>query len=219
MKDKKLMKAAGTRCKTSQDMSRRSFSKKLMGIGFLSSLSLTSLPASALAWLDGGFNQREDLADALKVLVKTYSDTRPYPHKFYDALVKMHLSTLDFTVKKGIWKENADNYVQVLGVVVDRHIRKAIEKFGKDAFLWGIFERTSCSYQLYEHIDIKEGECSFPCPYKKILEQTQKTMGTYTITWEDVHHKWCMPVWNGFAKSVGIEIKVEPGETCRVKLI
>lgn len=216
---KPLLKNISDSLKAGDDMSRRNFAKKLLAIGALSSLAVASVPEAALAWLDGTFSQREDLADAIKELVKTYSDTKPYPHKFNDALVKMHLRNLDFAVRKGLWKERAEHYVWTLGVVVDRHIKKGVEMFGKDAFLWGNFERTSCSYQLYEHIDIKEGERSVPCPFKPILDQIQKTMGTYKITWDDVHNKWCIPVWSGFAKNAGVEIKVEPGEICRVRVL
>ena len=217
--DKPLLKDVTDSLKKGEDMSRRNFAKKLLGIGALSSLAVSIVPEAALAWLDGGFAQREDLADAVKELVKTYSDTKPYPHKFNDALVKMHLRNLDFVVRKGIWKERAEHYVWTLGVVVDRHIKKGIEMFGKDAFLWGNFERTSCSYQLYEHIEIKDGERLVPCPFKPILDQIQKGMGTYQITWDDVHNKWCIPVWEGFAKSAGVGVKVEPGETCRIKVL
>jgi len=219
MKNSQITKNEISSLDTCDDISRRNFAKKLLSIGALSSLAVSLIPEAALAWLDGGFAQREDLADAIKVLVKTYSDTKPYPHKFNDALVKMHLRNLDFAVRKGIWKERAEHYVWTLGVVVDRHIKKGVEMFGKDAFLWGNFERTSCSYQLYERIEIKEGERAVPCPFKPILDQIQKSMGTYQITWEDVHNKWCIPVWSGFAKNVGVEIKVEPGETCRVKVL
>jgi len=217
--DKPLVKDIKDSSKSCDNMSRRNFAKKLLGIGALSSLAVSIVPETAMAWLDGGFSQREDLADAIKVLVKTYSDTRPYPHKFNDALVKMHLRNLDFTVRQGIWKEPAEHYVWTLGVVVDRHIKKGIEMFGKDAFLWGNFERTSCSYQLYEHIEIKDGERAVPCPFKPILDQIQKGMGTYQITWDDVHNKWCIPVWEGFAKNAGVKIKVEPGEICRVYVV
>jgi len=217
--DKPLVKDIKDSSKSCDNMSRRNFAKKLLGIGALSSLAVSIVPETAMAWLDGGFSQREDLADAIKVLVKTYSDTRPYPHKFNDALVKMHLRNLDFAVRQGIWKERAEHYVWTLGVVVDRHIKKGIEMFGKDAFLWGNFERTSCSYQLYEHIEIKDGERAVPCPFKPILDQIQKGMGTYQITWDDVHNKWCIPVWEGFAKNAGVKIKVEPGEICRVKVL
>jgi len=217
--DIKILQEKAVPMKKQERITRRNFAKKVMGLGFLSSLTLMNLPQSGRAWLDGGFSERDDLEDALKVLVKTYNSTEPYPHKFYDALVKVHLRNLDFAVRKGLEKEHAEHYVYVLGPVVERHIKKAIPKFGKDVLLWGMFERTSCSYQLYEYINIKEGERSFPCPFKEVLEQIQKGMGTYVITWNDVCQKWCSPVWHGFAKKAGdIKIKVEPGEICKVKL-
>ena len=169
--------------------------------------------------MDGNFNEREDLGDAFRALVKTYSDTKPYPHKFNDALVKLLLRDLDFMAGKGLDKEFAQHYVLTLGVLINKYVKNAIPKLGKDIFLWGIFERTTCSYQLYEHIEINDGERAVPCPFKPILDQIQKGMGTYQITWDDVHNKWCIPVWEGFAKNAGVKIKVEPGEICRVKVL
>ena len=52
---------------------------------------------------------------------------------------------------------------------------------------------------------------------KEMLEITS-VLGTQQITWEDVHDKWCIPLWKGFAKVIGIEIEIIPGETCCVKL-
>ena len=200
-------------------LDRRDFAKKAIAAGFLTALPLLALPEEAFAWMDGKFAEREDLADAMKVLVKTYSDTRPYPHKFNDALVKAQLSDIDFIVGKGLHKEFAQHYVDTLGVLINKYIKTGVEKFGKDIFLWGTFERTSCSYQLYEHIDISDGQRSFPCPFKPILDQIQKSMGTYSITWDDVHNKWCKLVWNGFAEVAGVKIKVIPGETCKVQVV
>ena len=199
--------------------SRRDFAKKAMGISFLSTLTMMNLPQPALAWLDGDFSKRDDLEDAFKVLKKTYSSSGHYPHKFNDALVKVHLRNLDFAVRKGLEKEHAQHYVDILGTLIEKYIVRAIPKCGNDVFLWGVFERTSCSYQLYEYIDIKEGERSFPCPYNYVLGKIQKSMGTYVITLEDVCQKWCSLVWHGFAeKAGGIPIKIEPGEICKVKL-
>ena len=204
---------------TDTKLDRRDFAKKVIAAGFLTALPMLTLPEEALAWMDGKFAEREDLADAMKVLVKTYSDTRPYPHKFNDALVKAQLSDIDFIVGKGLHKEFAQHYVDTLGVLVNKYIKTGVEKFGKDIFLWGVFERTSCSYQLYEHIDISDGQRSFPCPFKPILDQIQKGMGTYSITWDDVHNKWCKLVWIGFAEVAGVKIKVLPGETCKVQVV
>ena len=204
-------------------MNRRDFSKKIFAGGVLSSLSLITIPELAEAWLDGNFRNREDLGDALKVIEKTYSDIDPYPHKFNDALVKLLLRDLDFAVKKGVEKEFCQDYVARLGVLVNRHLKMGVDKFGNDIFLWAMFERTSCGYQLYEYIDIKKGKRSVPCPFKPMLNHLAKEMGTYKIVWEDVCSKWCTPTWNGFIKGAGltgrINIKVEPGDICTVRVV
>ncbi len=31
-------------------------------------------------------------------------------------------------------------------------------------------------------------------------------LGTFPIIWEDVHEKWCRPLWNAFAKRIGIVV-------------
>jgi hypothetical protein len=205
---------------TAQNNQRRNFFKKFSLAGLLSAGLLLGLPRRAAAWLDGKFQERQDLADAFKVLQKTYSDVSPYPHKFNDALVKLQLRDLDFAVKKGFDKEFADHFVLTLGVPIERHIKPAIGMLGKDCFLWGIFERTSCSYQLYEHITIAtKNERSFPCPYKPLLGHIQGTEVNYGIKWKDVCEKWCSRTWNGFAATAGVKIKIMPGDTCRVKVI
>ena len=205
---------------TEDKMKRRDFAKKAAGIGFLSALTIMNIPSPASAWLDEEFAQREDLSDGLKMLVKTYSNTEPYKHKFYDALVEVHLRNLDFAVRKGLVQGYVDHYAHVLTPIFERHIKPAIKSTGnKDFYLWGIFERTSCSYQLYEKIDIKKDERSFPCPYKEILENIQKYLGTYQIEWKDVCNKWCIPVWEAFAEKGGVKVKAEPGETCKVMVI
>ncbi len=197
-----------------KECSRSSFLR-----GFWGSIALLTVPGVARAWMDGKWPQREDMGDGIKALIKTYSDTTPYPHKFSDALVKLHLRDIDFAVDRGVDKEFADHYVLTLGVPIARHIKPAIEKLGKDCFLWGIFERTSCSYQLYEHINVKKGERSFPCPYKPILDQILGKDVTYTITWKDVCEKWCSRIWNGFADTAGVKVKIKTGKTCKVKVV
>lgn len=201
------------------NIDRRDFTKKALFAGILSSVTMFSAPDAALAWLDGKFNERDDLADALKVLAQTYSDTKHYPHKFNDGIVKLTLRDIDFVARKGMEKEFVDHYVHTLGFVISKYLKKGVAKYGKDTFLWGIFERTSCSYQLHERMEIKDGERTFPCPFKSILEHIHTGLGTYKIQWEDVCSKWCIPVWKGFAEKTGVKIKVKTGETCNVKVL
>jgi hypothetical protein len=202
-----------------EGMSRRDFTKKAAGVSAISLFALMSLPEVAFSWMNGTIQERDDLGDGLKSIIKTYSTTDPYPLKFNEGLVRQHLRTLDFCMRKNVAKENAEHFVYVLGPVLERHIKPAVAKLGKGIFLWGIFERTGCSYQLYEHINIKEGERTFSCPYKRALEYHNKEVGTYNIKWEDVCANWCTLTWKGFAKVAGVEIKVEPGETCKVSVV
>ena len=209
--------------KPRDEMNRRDFSRNILAGGVLSALSLITIPERAEAWLDGNFRNREDLGYALKMIEKTYADTEPYPHKFNDALVKLLLRDIDFAVKKGIEKEFCEDYVARLGVLVNKHLKKGVTQFGDDVFLWAMFERTSCGYQLYEYIDIKKGKRSVPCPFKPMLNHLAKEIGTYKIVWEDVCSNWCSPTWHGFIKGAGltgkINIKVEPGDICTIRVV
>jgi hypothetical protein len=157
-----------------------------------------------------------DLNPAIQMLIQTYTDNMPYPHKFNDALLKAHLTNLDFAVKHNLWKEHAKHEVYILGPILEM-IKGWVPQQGPDKALYGMFEGNSCNYQLFEKIEVKEGERLFKCPYKEMLEIVS-TLGTHKITWDDVHNKWCIPLWKGFAEKIGIEIEVFPGETCRVKL-
>jgi hypothetical protein len=200
-------------------MSRRDFAKKAAGISAVSAFALMSLPQLAFSWMNNEIEGRDDLGDGLKSIIKTYSTTDPYPLKFNEGLVRQHLRSLDFAVRKGVAKEHAEHFVYVLGPVLELHIKPAVAKLGKNIFLWGIFERTGCSYQLYEHINIKEGERTFSCPYKRALEYHNKEVGTYNLKWEDVCANWCSLTWNGFAQIAGVQLKIEPGETCKISVV
>jgi len=157
-----------------------------------------------------------DIAPAIQMLTQTYTDNMPYPHKFNDALIKAHLTGLDLAVRNNQWQEKVDHEVETLLPILQM-IGGWIPEQGADRALYGMFEGNSCNYQLFEKIEAKEGERIFQCPYKEMLEIVS-SLGTFTITWEDVHDKWCIPLWKGFAKVIGIEIEVTPGETCCVKL-
>ncbi len=161
--------------------------------------------------------QAANMEPAIRMLFQTYTDVMPYPHKFNDALVKAHLTGLDFAVRHNLWKEKAEHEAGILGPIMER-IKQRAEEGGPDKALYGMFEANSCNYQLFEKIvNNKEGERSFPCPYKEMLDIVS-ILGTFIITWEDVHEKWCKPLWKSFARKIGVEVEVIPGEICCVKL-
>ena len=56
-----------------------------------------------------------------------------------------------------------------------------------------------------------------------MLNHLAEELGTLKIVWEDVCANWCTPTWKGFIKGAGltgrINIKVEPGEICTIKVV
>jgi hypothetical protein len=201
------------------DISRRLFTKKSVLLSCLAALA----PATpAMAMFDkvqkDAFLARDDLGDALKSLYMTYDATYPYDHKFNESLVKDQLRSLEFSVTKGINDKQIDHYIMTNEPILKR-IKELVEKEGSEKALVELFDDEPCSYQLFENIAVKEGERSFPCPYKSNLENCIKWLKTFTIEWEDVCSKWCIPIWKRSADIIGIEIEVKTGETCSVCLI
>ena len=204
-------------------LTRRDFGKNAFMLSCLTALGLPRAAHAATAgdFLDkvknDPFIQRDDIEYALKSYYQTYNCTTPYPHKFNEVITKWHLRSLQFCIDHKIEKEHVDHYVATMAPILKR-VQSRVETKGPDAALNGMFEGTTCAYQLFEHIDVKPGERTFPCPYKYLLEQCKKYLGTFTINWEDVCGKWCTPVWNGFAEEIGVAITIKTGETCSVKL-
>jgi len=211
-------------------LERRDFAKQtLKWGGTLTFLTVLNLPRMALGagppmgnplntMKENPFLNRDDLQDALKSLYMTYDSTSPYPHKFNDVISKGQLECLEFIVSKGLEKEYAEHYITTMKPILLR-VKQRVEKDGPDKALHGMFEGTTCSYQLMERIEVSQGERSFPCPYKPALENCKKWLpDRFFMEWKDICNRWCIPVWTGFAKVIGVKLAVQPGETCRVKL-
>jgi hypothetical protein len=208
-------------------ISRRAFGKQTLkwggALGLIAAMTLPDTAQAAQAFKNKineiEFLKRDDVSDALKSLYMTYDCTSPYPHKFSETTVKAQMGCLEFCIKQGVEKEYVDHYIATMEPLLKR-IGKGVEKAGPDKGLTGMFEGTTCSYQVFERIDIKEGERSFPCPYKIMLQRCKQYLpGKFTIAWEDICNKWCTPVWKGFAGKIGISVSVHPGEQCSVKIV
>ena len=158
----------------------------------------------------------EEIGKALKVVYKTYSTTRPYQHKFNDALTKSWLNSIDFAISKKQSKEFIDHYINMMMPILLR-AKMEIAKYGKDMALTSTFDGTMCSIQLFEEINVKENERTFPCPYVGILEAC-KPLKMFSIEWKDVCNNLCIPLYTGFGKVMEVEIKITPGEICKATI-
>jgi hypothetical protein len=159
----------------------------------------------------------EEIGKAVNVLFKNYSKTIPYQHKFNDALVKAWLNSVDYAVSRGEQKEFIAHYIATMKPVLEMQKNK-VARLGKETALTCMFEGTMCSVQLFEEITIQPNERIFPCPYKQLLELC-RSIKMFTIEWKDVCNSLCVPLYTGFGKELGVEIKMTPGEICSARMV
>ena len=163
----------------------------------------------------GQVHNPEMLGDAFNAMVQIHGITRPYQHKFNDALVKAHLSYLEFLIKSGKDKEYLQFDLAFLSPLFKR-VKGRAKKAGKDYVLTGMFEGTGCSFLLYEKIYKRPNERLIVCPFREGVGHNKFLKTTLTI--EDVCNKYCIPRWTGHGKACGVEVKVKTGEICSIKI-
>ncbi|MGA0018885.1 MAG: hypothetical protein ACO3IL_02705, partial [Steroidobacteraceae bacterium] len=116
-----------------------------------------------------GFEGREKmLGTAVSVAIRTLNDTAPYPHDMNDALVKMHLGSVQFAKNQGVVNEYVTHDIKTMAPMLQR-LKGMIDSTGeKEIALAGIFDRTTCLYQLCMDLHSEPGKRSFTFPYSKV---------------------------------------------------
>ncbi|MBN2108498.1 MAG: hypothetical protein JW832_13820 [Deltaproteobacteria bacterium] len=215
-----------------QNVTRRVFTKKSLLFSFAAAVGIPAIAAAAgppkgmtaagaSAMLDklknNPFTNRTDLADAIKSLYMTYDTTSPYQHKFNEVLAKQQLRSLQFHLNNGTEKAYVQHSITTAEPLLKK-MKALVEKEGGEQGLYSMFEGTSTSYQLFEHINVAPGRRSFPCPYRELLANCKKYLLTFSMDLSDVCTKYCTPLWTGIGETLGISLAVEPGDTCTVAL-
>lgn len=155
-----------------------------------------------------GFEGREKmLGTAVTVAIRTLNDTSPYPHDMNDALVRMHLSSVQFAKEHGVISDYVAHDVKTMQPMLQR-LKGMIDSTGeKEIALAGIFDRTTCLYQLCMDLRSEPGKRSFSFPYSKLLAIGRDT-GEFTLTDREVHELWLKPRILGYAAALGVTLEV-----------
>jgi hypothetical protein len=163
---------------------------------------------AAMLATSSGFEGREKLlGDAVAMALRTLDDNTPYPHDMNDALVKMHLSSVQFAKDNGRIADYVAHDVKTMQPMLQR-LKGMIEKTGeKEIALAGIFDRTTCLYQLCLDLKSEPGKRSFTFPYTKVLELSRKS-GEFNLTDRDVHELWMKPRLKGYAEALGVRLDI-----------
>ncbi|MCS6946578.1 MAG: hypothetical protein NZM12_03065 [Steroidobacteraceae bacterium] len=155
-----------------------------------------------------GFEGREALlGQAVALAIRTLKDAVPYQHEMNDALVKMHLTALQFAKNKGLVKDFVEHDIRTMQPMLQR-IKGFIEKTGdREIALVGMFDRTTCFYQLCLDLQGEKGRREFTFPFRTVLEMGRR-IGQFDLTEQEVHELWIKPRLHGYAAAVGVKLDV-----------
>jgi hypothetical protein len=164
--------------------------------------------APTMEGTSSGFEGREEmLGRAVAIALRTLKDTMPYQHEMNDALVKMHLNSVQFAKNKGLSAEYVRHDVRTMMPMLLR-MKGIIEKTGnKEVALIGMFERTPCLYQLCLDLEVVPGTRRFTFPYTHVLDISRK-IGQFDLTDQELHDIWLRPRLLGYAEVMGVRIHV-----------
>jgi hypothetical protein len=155
-----------------------------------------------------GFEGREKLlGDAVAVAIRTLKDSQPYQHEMNDALVKMHLNAVAFAKDTNSTRDFVAHDIKTMQPMLQR-LKGMIEKTGeKEIALSGMFDRTTCLYQLCMDLKSTPGKREFSFPYTTVLN-VSRGIGQFNLTDRDMHELWLKPRLLGYAEVLGVKINV-----------
>jgi hypothetical protein len=155
-----------------------------------------------------GFEGREALlGQAVSLAIRTLKDSMPYQHEMNDALVKMHLNSVQFAKNKGLLAAYVAHDVKAMEPMLQR-VRAEIERTGdREIALVGMFERTTCLYQLCLDLEASPGRRTFTFPFSHVLSISRR-IGQFDLTDEEMHEHWLKARLEGYAAVLGVSISV-----------
>jgi hypothetical protein len=162
----------------------------------------------AMQGTSSGFEGREEmLGKAVALAIRTLKDSFPYQHEMNDALVKMHLNSVQFAKNHGLAAAYVEHDVKTMQPMLQR-MKGIIEKTGdKEVALIGMFDRTTCLYQLCMDLTASPGKREFTFPFSTVLNISRR-IGQFDLTDQELHEIWLKPRLQGYAEVLGVKIKV-----------
>ena len=155
-----------------------------------------------------GLEGREaDVAESMQVLVRTMQIQIPYPHDMNDALLKAHLTAIQFAKNNGMLEQYVQHDRETMQPLLDR-TKNMVEKSGnKELALVMIFERTGCFFQMCLDAKIEPGKRTFTFPFKKVLEAATR-LGQFDMTEKELLDNWWRPRYAGYGEAVGVKFDI-----------
>jgi len=155
-----------------------------------------------------GFEGKEEIVGkAVQLALKTIANSAGYQHEMNDALVKARLQAIQFAKDMGIMDKYVEHDIKTMAPINTR-VGKIIESTDdKEAALVGLCERTACHYHLVLETQAEPGKRTWKSPWGHVLAPS-KRLGMFDLTEQEIHETWFVPRVMGYAKDMGVNIKV-----------
>ena len=165
-------------------------------------------PKSSFKAAKTGFEGKEaQVGKAVQLVLKTMANSAGYQHEMNDALVKARLQAIQFAKDMGMMDKYVEHDIKTMAPINTR-VGQIIAKTGDtEAALVGLCERTACHYQLVLETEAEPGKRTWKSPWGHVLSPS-KRMGMFDLTEQEIHETWFVPRIKGYAKDMGVEIKV-----------
>jgi len=151
--------------------------------------------------------QEERLGQAVALALRTLKDGIPYQHEMNDALVKMHLNSVQFAKNKGLIKQYIEHDISTMMPILKTLRAAVVQRGDPEIALQGIFDKTSHFYQLCLDLEVSPGQRRFTFPYSHVLAISRR-IGQFDLTDAELHEIWLKPRLEGYGRVIGVPLVV-----------
>lgn len=153
--------------------------------------------------------QQRMLGVAVAKAIKTISNDTPYQHEMNDALVKAHLTNIQFAKDNGLLKQLIDHEVKTQSPMIIR-VGKMIRDGGSPELATiALTERTACFYQLVQEYQRTGTTMRWKAPYGNVLNVTRQ-LGQHNLTEQEIHEIYTIPLMKKQAEVMGMDLDITP---------
>jgi len=157
--------------------------------------------------LSGFEGYEEELGKAISIVLKMLGNHAGYAHELNDPLVKAHLMAIQFAKNSGSIDQYVAHDIKTMEPI-NLRMKNIVEKTGqKEVAMVGLFDRTACHYALALDTTSEPGKRTWKEPFGHVLKAAKK-IGQFDLTVEEIHQNWTVPRLTGYAKAMGIELKI-----------
>lgn len=160
-----------------------------------------------------GFEGREAmLGQAVALAIRTLKDAMPYQHEMNDALVKMHLNSVQFAKNKGLSQQYVAHDVETMRASLEWARDEIAHSGNRELALAAMFEQAAPQYQLFLDLEVEPGRRRFTFPYSHVLAVARR-IGQFDMSDEEVHDIWLKPRLLGYAAILGVTVDISAIDT------